>query len=148
MQIIFQDPYASLNPRMTVGAIIGEALIIHGLAVLRQIVDGQRLADDRADRHARIERGVRILEDDLHVAAERAQRARPSAVTSAPLNQTSPELGSISRRMQRPVVDLPQPDSPTSPSVSPARDVEAHAVDGMHAVDLAREAPALDRRNA
>jgi oligopeptide transport system ATP-binding protein len=32
MQIIFQDPFASLNPRMTVGAIIGEALIIHGLA--------------------------------------------------------------------------------------------------------------------
>jgi oligopeptide transport system ATP-binding protein len=32
MQIIFQDPYASLNPRMTVGAIVGEALTIHGLA--------------------------------------------------------------------------------------------------------------------
>src|SRR5262245_52800250 len=32
MQIIFQDPYASLNPRMTVGSIIGEAMIIHKLA--------------------------------------------------------------------------------------------------------------------
>jgi oligopeptide transport system ATP-binding protein len=32
MQIIFQDPYASLNPRMTVGAIVGEGLVIHGLA--------------------------------------------------------------------------------------------------------------------
>jgi oligopeptide transport system ATP-binding protein len=32
MQIIFQDPYASLNPRMTVGSIVGEALIIHKLA--------------------------------------------------------------------------------------------------------------------
>lgn len=31
MQIIFQDPYASLNPRMSVGAIVGEALIIHKL---------------------------------------------------------------------------------------------------------------------
>jgi oligopeptide transport system ATP-binding protein len=36
MQIIFQDPYASLNPRMTVGAIIGEALIIHKLAKSRR----------------------------------------------------------------------------------------------------------------
>ena len=32
MQIIFQDPYASLNPRMTVGSIVGEALTIHKLA--------------------------------------------------------------------------------------------------------------------
>jgi oligopeptide transport system ATP-binding protein len=36
MQIIFQDPYASLDPRMTIGAIIGEALIIHNLAKSRR----------------------------------------------------------------------------------------------------------------
>jgi oligopeptide transport system ATP-binding protein len=35
-QIIFQDPYASLDPRMTVGAIIGEALVIHRLARSRR----------------------------------------------------------------------------------------------------------------
>ena len=41
MQIIFQDPYASLNPRMTIGAILEEPLIIHNL------FDS---AKDRADR--------------------------------------------------------------------------------------------------
>jgi len=33
LQIIFQDPYSSLNPRMTVGSIIGDALEFHGLAM-------------------------------------------------------------------------------------------------------------------
>ncbi len=47
VQIIFQDPYASLNPRMTVGAIIGEALTIHGLA---------------KDRHAYQDRVAELLE--------------------------------------------------------------------------------------
>ncbi len=36
MQIIFQDPYASLNPRMRVGEIVGEGLKIHGLASGRE----------------------------------------------------------------------------------------------------------------
>jgi oligopeptide transport system ATP-binding protein len=42
LQIIFQDPYASLNPRMTVGSIIGEPLIIHKLGARREREDRVR----------------------------------------------------------------------------------------------------------
>lgn len=37
MQMIFQDPYASLNPRMTVEEIVGEPLIVHNLAEKKDI---------------------------------------------------------------------------------------------------------------
>jgi len=36
MQVIFQDPYASLNPRMTVGQILAEPIAVHGLVTDRQ----------------------------------------------------------------------------------------------------------------
>jgi oligopeptide transport system ATP-binding protein len=42
MQIIFQDPYSSLNPRMTVGQIIGEPLKVH------------RILPSQADRAQRV----------------------------------------------------------------------------------------------
>jgi peptide/nickel transport system ATP-binding protein/oligopeptide transport system ATP-binding protein len=37
MQIVFQDPFASLNPRMTAGDIVGEPLAVHGLATGKEL---------------------------------------------------------------------------------------------------------------
>jgi len=39
MQIVFQDPYASLNPRMTVSQIVGEPLIVHHVGKKQQRID-------------------------------------------------------------------------------------------------------------
>src|SRR5207302_787898 len=52
----------------------GDALFARG--GVAEAVDDERLVEDVADGHARIERRVRILEDDLRALAERAQRAR------------------------------------------------------------------------
>ena len=56
MQIIFQDPFASLNPRMTVGAIVGEGLVIHKLASRR---------DDITDRVAQLLATVGLSKDHM-----------------------------------------------------------------------------------
>src|SRR5262245_22484380 len=55
------------------------------------------------------------------ISLRRARSARLSmAVTALSWKRTSPEVGSMRRRIDRPVVDLPHPDSPTRPRVSPA----------------------------
>jgi oligopeptide/dipeptide ABC transporter ATP-binding protein len=58
MQIIFQDPFSSLNPRMTVGAIVREGLTIHHLAEgaaadtrVRQLLDEVGLRQEYASRY-------------------------------------------------------------------------------------------------
>jgi oligopeptide transport system ATP-binding protein len=58
MQMIYQDSYASLNPRMTVGTSIGEALAIHGLATRRarkarvgELLEAVGLPADVAERY-------------------------------------------------------------------------------------------------
>ena len=55
MQIIFQDPYASLNPRMTAGDLVGEPLAVHGVAA------GQ----EKRDRIAALFRRVGLRPDQM-----------------------------------------------------------------------------------
>ena len=42
MQIIFQDPFSSLNPRMTIGATVREGLTVHKLAEGAAVGDADR----------------------------------------------------------------------------------------------------------
>jgi peptide/nickel transport system ATP-binding protein/oligopeptide transport system ATP-binding protein len=58
MQIIFQDPYSSLNPRQTVGRIIGEGLLIHNIGTpveqkerVRQIMEVVGLRPEQINRY-------------------------------------------------------------------------------------------------
>ena len=50
---------------------------------------------------------------------------------SVPLKMICPDVGVSSRVIIRPVVDLPQPDSPTRPRLSPAFRSKLDAVDGL-----------------
>jgi peptide/nickel transport system ATP-binding protein len=58
MQIIYQDPYSSLNPRMAVGEIVGEPLLVHGIAKgselkdrVRELLDAVGMKPDHMKRY-------------------------------------------------------------------------------------------------
>ena len=51
----------------------------------------------------------------------------------------------MSRRMASPSVVLPEPDSPTTPTVSPRAQLDRDAVDGLHVADRLAQEAALDR---
>jgi len=70
MQIIFQDPYGSLNPRMTVGAMLAEPILVHG--ILSNTGDGDKSHGAPARQRAR-ERVAELL-DLVGLRAEHANR--------------------------------------------------------------------------
>ncbi len=58
VQLIFQDPYSSLNPRMSTGSIVGEALVIHNIAKgkerkrrVSELLKTVGLTEEQADRY-------------------------------------------------------------------------------------------------
>ncbi len=77
-------------------------------------------AIEAAMRHPRVEAGERVLEDDLQVLARRRSSSRrDSSPRFSPSQVTLPWLGGMSCSTARARVDLPQPLSPTMPTVSP-----------------------------
>ena len=105
------------------------------LAGVHRQVRLDRLDELAADGVERIERGQRVLEDRADLApADLAHRlaaagcrcGRPRAGSAPPAMRPG---GSSRPMIAAPVSDLPAPDSPTTPSTSPGRDVEAHVVD-------------------
>ena len=107
------------------------------LGVGAALPDPQRLGDDVA-RPCGAGSATRSGPGRSSACAVRdlAQRPRPSSVVSSLPSKMhrARRSGGGSCMIARPVVDLPQPDSPTRPSVSPAQHVEA---DARHRVDLA-----------
>ena len=105
----------------------------------------QAFLDDVGDRHARRERAVGVLEHDLHVAAERPHLPERQARRSCLPRNTIGPSDEISRRIASPSVVLPEPDSPTTPSVSPWRTAMLDAVDRLDVADRPAQHAALDR---
>ena len=104
------------------------------VAIGRQAQRAQRLLDRaRTMRRRGFERLRRLLEHELQTCRAAAASA-PCACRASPRRGTGHARGRLrsGRATQRPIVVLPEPDSPTSASVSPLVELERDAIDRPH----------------
>jgi len=82
MQMIYQDPYASLNPRMSAGDIVGEPLIIHRVAA----------AEERRERVAHLFERVGLRPELIHAYPHEFSGGQRQRIGIARALALSPEL--------------------------------------------------------
>ena len=102
------------------------------LASLRQSVDGQRLADHLLHRHARIQGGIRVLEDHLHLAPQRPQVLGIGAGHVPALEQDLTPGRLQQAQQQAPDGGLAGAALPDQSHALAAAQGEAHPVDRVH----------------
>ena len=116
------------------------------LGALGEVMDLQGLADDLADRHARIQRSVGILEDDLHLAAEPPELGLVEVehVLAVEAHRASGRLDQAQQHAAR--GRLAASGLADQRQGLAGLDGERHAVDGAHRSQaLAQHQPASDR---
>ena len=116
IQMIFQDPYASLNPRMSVGQILAEPLMVHGIAASREdalervgvMLKNVGLNASAADRHPHaFKRRTAPAHrhragDDRRAGTGDRRRARLGARRFDPGAGPEPDQGTFRRRPASP----------------------------------------------
>src|SRR5262249_37533370 len=105
----------------------------------RELVDADRLADDLAHRHARVEARVRVLEDDLHLPAQRPELCLSERDDVAAVIDDAPERRLDEAEDQPPQGALAAPALADEAHRLAAAHAERDAVDGAEELRLARE---------
>ena len=103
LQMIFQDPYASLNPRMTVGNIISEPMQIHNLVPKRRAQPARAgaAADGRSQSVLRQPLSARVLR-----RSAAAHRYRPRARREPGLHRRDEPVSALDVSIQAQIVNL------------------------------------------
>ncbi len=111
------------------------------LDALRDPVDPQRVPDRLLDRHGRVQRGVRILEDDLHLAPDAAQLALGHARDLAAVEEHALRRSPDEAEQRPPERRLAAAGLADEPEHLALVEVERHVVDRLHVARLAPDEP-------